>query len=212
MSRSCRPHNIGLCGNPWEFELKKVPPKAPRIWNYNVIVSKSPSCGSSEYGYTAERNRRSKHTHIPSCSNFSQSMPAAVMISFDAFDQFHPIMAPQCNSNNYPWSHYCCTMIFIQTMRCWKAKLIEELEMAGRWKQDIHTDFKPYTALKNGLILLVIFATITILGRQRNWKMPLFYCVGIVLFTRKIRPKLLARQPLLPPPPPMPHPTCQITP
>jgi hypothetical protein len=31
-----------------------------------------------------------------------------------------------------------------------------------------------YTALKRGLILLVIFSTITILGRQMNWKMSLF--------------------------------------
>jgi hypothetical protein len=39
---------------------------------------------------------------LPTCSNFSQPMPAAAMISFDAFDQFHPTMAPQCNINNYP--------------------------------------------------------------------------------------------------------------
>ena len=39
---------------------------------------------------------------LPNCSNFSQPMPAAAMISFNAFDQFHPTMAPQCNSNNYP--------------------------------------------------------------------------------------------------------------
>jgi hypothetical protein len=41
---------------------------------------------------------------LPTCSNFSQPTPAAAMISFNAFDQFHPTMAPQCNSNNntYP--------------------------------------------------------------------------------------------------------------
>jgi hypothetical protein len=150
-------------------------------------------------------------------------MPAATMISFDAFDQFQSTMAPPCNINNYPWSHYCCTMIFIQTMHCWKTKLIEELEMelaeliamSGRWNQDIHTEFKLYTALKRGLILLVNFSTITILGRQRNWKIPLFYCVGIVLFilfASKIRTKLLSRLPLLPPLPPMPHTTFQISP
>jgi len=33
---------------------------------------------------------------------FFQPMPAAEMISFDAFGQFHPTMAPQCNINNYP--------------------------------------------------------------------------------------------------------------
>jgi dihydroxyacetone kinase len=34
----------------------------------------------------------------------TSKMPAAAMISFNAFDQFHPTMAPQCNSNNntYP--------------------------------------------------------------------------------------------------------------
>ena len=139
------------------------------------------------------------------------------MISFDAFDQFHPTMAPQCNINNYPWSHYCCTMIFIHTMRHWKNKFIEELEMElteliaiSSWlKQDIHTDFKAYTALIRGLKLLVLFSTITILGRQRNWKIPLFYCVGTVLFilfTSNVRPLPLARLPLPPPLPPMPHP------
>ena len=148
---------------------------------------------------------------LPICSNFSHPMPAAAMISFNAFDQLHPTMAPQCNINNYPWSHYCCTIIIVfnHTMHCRKKKLIEELEMelaeliaiSGWWKQDIHTDFKPYNVLNRSLILLVIFSTITILGRQRNWKMPLFYCVGIVLFklfTSKIRPKPLARQTLLP--------------
>ncbi len=150
-------------------------------------------------------------------------MPAATMISFDAFVQFQPTMAPQCNINNYPWSHYCCSTIFIQTMHCWKAKLIEELEMelaeliamSGWWKQDIHTEFKLYNSLKRGLILLVNFSTITILGRQRNWKILLFYCVGIVLFilfASKIRTKLLSRLPMLPPLPPMPHPTFQIPP
>jgi hypothetical protein len=39
---------------------------------------------------------------LPTCSNFSQPMPAAAMISFNAFDQFHPAMAPQFNSNKYP--------------------------------------------------------------------------------------------------------------
>jgi hypothetical protein len=39
---------------------------------------------------------------LPNCSNFSQPMPAAAMISFYAFDQFHPTMAPQFDSNNYP--------------------------------------------------------------------------------------------------------------
>jgi len=141
---------------------------------------------------------------LPTCFNLSQTMPAAAMISFDAFDQSHPTMAPQWIINNYPWSHYCCTIVFIHTMRYLKKKLIEELEMelaeliaiSSWWKQDIHTDFKAYTALKRGLILLVLFSTITILGRQRNWKILLFYCVGIVLFilfTSKIRPKLLAR-------------------
>jgi hypothetical protein len=54
------------------------------------------------------------------------------------------------------------------------------------------------------------FSMITILGRQRNRKMPLFYyCVGIVLFilfASNIRSKLMVRQPLLPLLPPMPHP------
>ena len=158
---------------------------------------------------------------LPTCSNFSQPMPAAAKISFNAFDQFHPTMAPQCNNNNYPWSHYCCTIFFIHTMHRWKKKLIEELEMElteliaiSSWQnQDIHMDFKAYASLKSGLILLVIYSTITILGRQRNLKMPSFFCVGIVvlfiLFTIKIRPKLLIRQPLLPPLPPMPHPAFQ---
>ena len=41
-------------------------------------------------------------------------------------------------------------------------------------------DFKTYTALKRGLILLVIFSMITILDRQMSWKMPFFYCIGKV--------------------------------
>ena len=64
VSRSCRPNNIGIRGNPRERQLEKVPPKAPRIWAYNVIVGKSQSCGSSEYWNTALRNRRSKHTQL----------------------------------------------------------------------------------------------------------------------------------------------------
>jgi len=69
---------------------------------------------------------------------------------------------------------------------------------------------KAYTALKRGLILLVLFSTITILifGGWRSWKM-LFYCVGLVLFTIKIRSMLLTRLPLPPSPSPMPHPTFQ---
>ena len=91
----------------------------------------------------------------------------------------------------------------------------ELIVISSWWKQDIHTDFKAYTAFKRGLILLVIFSTIAILGRQRNWKMPLFICVRIVLFilfTSNIRPKLLARVPLPPLPPPMPHPTFKTPP
>ena len=40
------------------------------------------------------------------------------MISFNAFNQFHPTTAPQCNINNCPF-----TMIFIHTMHCWKQEI-----------------------------------------------------------------------------------------
>ena len=39
---------------------------------------------------------------LTTCFNLSQAMPAAAMISFYAFDQFHSTTAPQCNNNNYP--------------------------------------------------------------------------------------------------------------
>ena len=105
------------------------------------------------------------------CINLSQTMPAAAMISFYVFDQFHPTTAPQGNNNNYTWSHYCCTIVFIPTKCDLKKKLIEELEMELTelihiWlikTEYIHTDLKAYTALKRGQILLILFSTITLL-------------------------------------------------
>ncbi len=102
---------------------------------------------------------------LPTCSNFTQPTPAAAMFSFNAFDQFHPAMTPQCNSNNYPWSHYCCTVVFIHTMHCWKRCWLRSwswswqklIAISSWWKQDIHLDFKSYASLKRGLIILVIF-------------------------------------------------------
>jgi hypothetical protein len=53
------------------------------------------------------------------------------------------------------------------------------------------------------------------IGQTKELENALVLCVGIVLFilfTSKIRPKPLARLPLPPLPPPMPHPTFQTPP
>ena len=87
--------------------------------------------------------------------------------------------------NNF-YSHHDLLKKMIEEL---ELKLAELIAISGEQKQDIHMDFKVYTVLKRILLLLVIFSLITILDRQRTWKMPLFYCVEIVLFilfTRKI--------------------------
>ncbi len=103
------------------------------------------------------------------------------MISFNAFDQFHPAMAPQCISNNYPWSHYCCTIVFIHTMRCWKKNDWGVRDGAGR-------NSLPYLVDKNRISIWILRLT---LNWREVWYSWLFFNDHNIGQTKKLENALV---------------------